>query len=273
MATTVTRSEQRRRTSAGTDQRPAGLATGRSGSTRLSAHRISVGDRAPGTQTRPSRTTRTARPTRVAHPARPRRVGSKHQPVSVRGRRVVEHKYPSKTARLIAIAVFAAAVGIGVVMWVSGLTTAQTFEITDAQKKSTTLSNEIESLERDAEHAKSGANLAKEASKLGMVAPDQSGVLDARGEEVVDVRQPGVGEDRPVTDVNSESRPRGATSNPDKTNNVAGLAPQEAVVAGVGADVAAPPHSSQNNSTTAGNLPYSNSQRSPTAPAPAAPPA
>ena len=185
------------------------------------------------------------------------KLGSRQQ-VSVRGRRVARRKDTNLplTRRIVAAVVFLIA-GIMAVMYLSGLTTQQTFELSEAKQRSLTLSNELESLERDVANAQSAGHIAAEATRLGMVAPAQPGVLEDRGAEVVEVRPSDPQADRPVTDVNGEARPRGATSDPEKTNRVEGLAPNEAVAAG---DVA--PNSTE--------LPYSDRL---TAATPVAPPA
>ncbi|QNP92838.1 MULTISPECIES: hypothetical protein [Corynebacterium] len=266
MAATVT-PEATRRGAAETTGRPLRRSVDRAAYDRPTARSVRTHTTHADTRIDSPRRTGTSRNAEaLRRPTRTRssRLGSRQQ-VSVRGRRVTAVKDNSRLVKLVALPVLAFVLGIGVVMWISGLATAQSFQLSAAQKHSTTLANEIESLERDAEVAKSGATIAKEAAKLGMVAPDQAGVIDAQGAEAATVREPGVGKDKEITDVNSDARPRGATSNPDKTANVEGLAPQEAVVAGVGAHIA----------SNTGGLPYDNrtAPRGPEAanPAPPAP--
>lgn len=159
------------------------------------------------------------------------RLGSKQQ-VSIRGRRIAPIQQDNN--RLLKSVVLPAClflVGVICVMWLSGLTTAQSFQLTEAKQTSRTLANEITSLERDLAVASSSANIAKEAARLGMVAPAQAGVLEAAGAEIHEQRPANPEGNVAVVDVNSESRARGATSNPNETANVAGLAPQQAVIA------------------------------------------
>ncbi|HAF73512.1 MAG TPA: hypothetical protein DCL06_12820, partial [Corynebacterium variabile] len=73
-------------------------------------------------------------------------------------------------------------------MFLSGKTTEQAFVLKDAQARSTTLSNELESLNRDYKEMSSSENLAAEASRMGMVVPGQAGVLDVRGDQVNETR-------------------------------------------------------------------------------------
>lgn len=202
------------------------------------------------------------------------RVGSRQQ-VSVRGRRIIalERGNPQLTRRIaLAVAVFI--IGVVSVMALSAATTKQSFQIAEAQKHSTTLENEIESLNRDVNNAKSSANIAKEASELGMVTPKQSGILEDRNGKIKETRPADAERGKDVVDVNGNAKRRGATSDPEKTNRVEGLHPNNPIVAGDRApDVNA---SAPENAQANGGLPYSGGTAGQTpgqaaAPAPAAP--
>lgn len=197
------------------------------------------------------------------------RVGSRQQ-VSVRGRRIIalERGNPKLTRRIVlAITVFI--LGVVSIMALSAVTTKQSFQISDAQSRSTTLENEIESLNRDVANAKSSANIAKEASEMGMVTPNQSGILEDRGGKIEETRPANAEDGKEVVDVNGEAKRRGATSDPNKTERVEGLHPDHPVLAGDRApdvNVIGPRNNSQGN----GGLPYSGGPAG-QAPAPAAP--
>lgn len=236
---------------------------------------------------RPARSTqRTAEPTRrgsawdanrTSTPGRSTRrfggsrMGSRQQ-VSVRGRRIIalERGNPKLTRRIVlAVAVFI--LGVVSIMGLSAATTKQSFQINDAQSRSTTLENEIESLNRDVANAKSSANIAKEASEMGMVTPKQSGILEDRDGKIEETRPANAEDGKEVVDVNGNAKRRGATSDPDKTDRVEGLHPDHPVVAGDRApdvEVSGPRNNPQGN----GGLPYSGGPAG-QAPAPAPAPA
>lgn len=201
------------------------------------------------------------------------RVGSRQQ-VSVRGRRIIalERGNPQLTRR-IALALTVFILGVVSVMALSAATTKQSFQIADAQSRSTTLDNEIESLNRDVANAKSSANIAKEASEMGMVTPKQSGILEDRDGKVKETRPADAEGGKEVVDVNGNAKRRGATSDPNETSRVEGLHPNNPIVAGDSApdvSASAPGNTSQSN----GGLPYSGNsagQAPAPAPAPAAP--
>ena len=197
------------------------------------------------------------------------RVGSRQQ-VSVRGRRIIalERGNPKLTRRIV-LAVTVFILGVVSIMALSAVTTKQSFQISDAQSRSTTLENEIESLNRDVANAKSSANIAKEASEMGMVTPNQSGILEDRGGKIEETRPANAEDGKEVVDVNGETKRRGATSDPNKTERVEGLHPDHPVLAGDRApdvNVIGPRNNSQGN----GGLPYSGGPAG-QAPAPAAP--
>lgn len=225
---------------------------------------------------RPNRTDSTERIGRIGRSDHSRRFGGSRtgsrQQVSVRGRRIIalERGNPQLTRRIVfAVAVFV--VGVISVMALSGVSTKQSFQIAEAQKRSTTLENQIESLNRDVANAKSSANIAKEASEMGMVSPKQAGILEDQGGKIKERRPAEAEGGKEVVDVNGNAKRRGATSDPEKTNRVEGLHPNNPVVAGDRApDVNA---SAPGNAQNSGGLPYSGGQAGAPAGRPGAAPA
>lgn len=199
------------------------------------------------------------------------RTGSRQQ-VSVRGRRIIalERGNPKLTRRIV-LAVTVFILGVVSVMALSAATTKQSFQIADARSRSITLENEIESLNRDVANAKSSANIAKEASEMGMVTPKQSGILEDRDGKIKETRPANAEDGKEVVDVNGNAKRRGATSDPDKTDRVEGLHPNNPIVAGDRApdvNASGPDNNPQGN----GGLPYSGGPAG-QAPAPAPAPA
>lgn len=199
---------------------------------------------------------RATAPRRTLHraPAYRGRLGSQ-QRVSVRGRRVqpVKRSNP-RVVRLVSFFVLACLIGTASVMLLSGLTTEKTFQVTDAEAKSKTLANEITTLERDVEKAKSAQNLSAKAAEMGMVVPGQAGILESKGDKVNQRREADNAKDRRVVDVTGKQRTREATSAPDETRNVPGLAPSS------------PAGAAATNNMNSGDVPYANQR--PGAPAP-----
>lgn len=151
----------------------------------------------------------------------PPRTGSLQQ-VSVRGRRVsIRESAAPGYLKLVVVLVVLVAVGIGVTMFLSGKTTEQAFVLKDAQARSTTLSNELESLNRDYKELSSSENLAAEASRMGMVVPGQAGVLDVRGDEVNETRPADQADDSAVVDLDATRGgvPRTDRPTTDQANN------------------------------------------------------
>ncbi|WP_291473481.1 hypothetical protein [Corynebacterium sp.] len=133
----------------------------------------------------------------------PPRTGSLQQ-VSVRGRRVSTRESGAPGyLKLVVVLVILVAVGIGATMFLSGKTTEQAFVLKDAQAHSDTLSNELESLNRDYKELSSSENLAAEASRMGMVVPGQAGVLDVQGDQVNETRPADPVDDSAVIDLDA----------------------------------------------------------------------
>lgn len=193
-----------------------------------------------------------------------RRPGSRQQ-LTVRGRRVGVRERKDRSivwTWVILVSLFIA--GIAMAMYLSGLSTEQSYQLSDAEETSTTLDNEIEALNRDVENASSTQNIAAEATKLGMEVPGQSGVLNVDGDQVDEVRPSDNSTGHPMTDINGEVGNQGPTSDPEATGDVEGLAPPQAVpdapeaadagdapAPGDAADAAAPGGAGQS-----GELPY-----------------
>lgn len=159
------------------------------------------------------------------------RLGTKQQ-VSVRGRRIETQQSANPMKRRFLVGIVASFIaGIIGVMWLSGVTTQQSFHIQQAKAQNMTLMNELETLQRDVQMAQSGSHLAAEAARLGMVVPEQPGVLNVAGEQIEEHRGTDPAKTRGVVDINGNVTARSATSDPALTRQVEGLAPAEAVVA------------------------------------------
>ena len=107
-----------------------------------------------------------------------RRLGSR-QVVSVRGCRVAPAKKASSLARVSVVAIIMLISGVALAMWLSGLATQQTFRIQQLSSQESQLSNQLETLHRDLENVSSSAEVARRASDMGMVVPQQPGILEA----------------------------------------------------------------------------------------------
>ena len=204
-----------------------------------------------------------AKPRRNLHraPAYRGRLGSQ-QRVSERGRRLQPIKQEnSRVFRFVSFVVAACIIGTVAVMLLAGMTTEKTFQVTDAEAKSKTLANEITTLERDVEKAKSAQNLSAKAAELGMVAPGQAGILETNGDKVEQRRESDNSKDRRIVDVTGNKRTREATSSPEETRNIPGLAPSSPAGAAAAGNM------------NSGDLPYANQGHGAPAPAPAPAPA
>lgn len=148
------------------------------------------------------------------------RLGS-NQVVSIRGRQTTQ---PRQVNRIIRIGAFASAllmVGVLIAMTLSGLSTQQTFELQDLKTQENHLNNELETLKRDLETSRSSANLGQKAKDLGMVVPNQPGILSVNGEGAVDEVRPALEDFTPMENLNDAAgATHKASSNPDKTKDV-----------------------------------------------------
>jgi uncharacterized protein HemX len=198
---------------------------------------------------------------RQAHRSSLRRPGSL-QVTTVRGRRVAAAEHGNRTLiKAVVLICVVVAAGVALTMYLSGKTTEQSFQLAQAEKTSDTLSNQIETLNRDVKEAGSTQHLAAEASRMGMVAPGQTGVLDADGNRVDQLRAPDAAKDSAVADVNGDVARSGPTSDPRRTDQVPGLvpsAPSDADGRQAGTNPAPPAPAAPAAAPQAGNgqLPY-----------------
>jgi hypothetical protein len=220
--------------------------------------------------TRPGRTDVVPGTERTDTPGRsPRRLGSR-QVVSVRGRRVAPVKKASSLARVSVVAIVMLISGVALAMWLSGLATQQTFRLQQLSSQDAQLSNQLETLHRDLENVSSSAEVARRASDMGMVAPQQPGILEAGQPGEVEELRPAGAETSPIIDVNGAPvRPGQASSDPDRTDE---LADSLATVPDNQAPAPAPPAPPAPNADVPAVAPYSNNGNG-AAPAPAPAPA
>ncbi|AKE41567.1 putative secreted protein [Corynebacterium kutscheri] len=205
---------------------------------------LSIDGAGSPTQTRTVEPTRTRRvPFRQPRRKFQRTPGSQ-QVFSYRGRRVTQEKADPRTVRLVILATLALVGGIFASMWISGITTTQTFELQNLQRQETTLRNQVETLNRDVESVSSSAELARRATELGMVIPDQPGILAT--DELGNTFEQRATSDitRPIVDINGQQvKATSASSDPVKTNEVTDT-------------LNAVPNTSFNSSTGAVTAPY-----------------
>lgn len=168
----------------------------------------------PATAPRPEHTDT---PTRSS-----RRLGSR-QVVSVRGRQVAPTKRKAGTlARVSVVSLVLLISGVAVAMWLSGIATQQTFRIQQLSAQESELSNQLETLHRDLENVSSSAEVARRASEMGMIVPQQPGILGAGTAGQVDELRPAGSGATPIIDVNGAPvRPDPASSDPDETDELA----------------------------------------------------
>lgn len=159
---------------------------------------------------------------RVAPPRRrfQRQAGSQER-FTERGRRIERPRVDAGKIRTMGAVLTMIVVGIAIAIALSGAAAEQTRQLGMLKVQQTTLNNQIETLNRDLEDASSTAEIARRAGELGMVTPDQPGVLtwDAEG-ALVEIRAAS-GTVRPVADVNADSiRANVTSSNPAATVEV-----------------------------------------------------
>ena len=112
-------------------------------------------------------------------------------------------------------------VGVALAMWLSGLSTKQTFAIQQLTVQDSQLDNQIETLNRDAENLSSSADIARRADEMGMAIPKQPGIAEVGGDgKIVDKRE-GTPDTEKLIDVNGEPiRPSQASSDPKDTEGL-----------------------------------------------------
>lgn len=167
----------------------------------------------------------TALPRTVTTPPRRRfqHTPGSRQVVSVRGRRVTTTKKADPKLVKFVVAITGVLFGgVATTIGLSGISTEQTFQLQQLSAEETQLNNELETLHRDVETARSSAEIARRASGMGMVVPDQPGVLAVQDTgEVVEQRPADASKTRPIIDVNGKQiAPSRASSNPDETRDV-----------------------------------------------------
>jgi hypothetical protein len=149
-----------------------------------------------------------------------RKAGSQ-QVFSNRGKRIVRQRVDPSRIRFVLALTLLLGAGVFIAMMLSKISTEQSFEMQELQHNESTLQNQVETLNRDLQNASATAEIARQAKDLGMVIPDQPGIL-AKNEsgDIHEQRAPGT-VTRPIVDVNGQQvRPQVASSDPKATNEV-----------------------------------------------------
>lgn len=143
------------------------------------------------------------------------RLGSR-QVVSVRGRRVATTKQKTLLAKLSGAAALLIVTGVALAMWLSGVSTQQTFHAQQLVSQDRQLSNQLETLNRDLENVRSSAEIARRAGEMGMAVPTQPGILTVENNgDIIEERAADLAVN-PIIDVNGAPvRPGKASSDPD----------------------------------------------------------
>ena len=163
------------------------------------------------------------RPSRTGTPPRRRmqRKAGSQQVFSNRGKRIVRQRVDPSRIRFVLALTLLLGAGVFIAMTLSKISTEQSFEMQELQHNESTLQNQVETLNRDLQNASATAEIARQAKDLGMVIPDQPGIL-AKNEsgDIHEQRAPGT-VTRPIVDVNGQQvRPQVASSDPKATNEV-----------------------------------------------------
>lgn len=149
------------------------------------------------------------------------RLGSR-QVVSIRGRRTGSVRVMQHWVKVAGAIVMTLILAIGAAMYLSGVTTQQSFEMQKLTAQESQLENQLETLHRDLADKSSASELARRAQEMNMVIPNQPTVLgpDENGHLVE--QRAGDPATRPVIDINAESTSQHtASSNPADTRNMA----------------------------------------------------
>lgn len=149
-----------------------------------------------------------------------RKAGSQ-QVFSYRGRRVERPQVDQRLVRLVVSMTLLLVGAVLACMALSGLATSQTFALQQLQNKERVLANQVETLNRDLQNVSSSAALANKARELGMVIPDQAGILATDEHGNIVEQRPATDITRPIVDVNSVAPAPVATSDPEDTQEVA----------------------------------------------------
>lgn len=149
-----------------------------------------------------------------------RKLGSK-QVVSVRGRRVGATKRTSMLAKLSAVALGFLIGGVALAMFLSGVSTQQTFQLQQLVAQESQLDNQLESLNRDLENSRSSAEIARQAAEMGLVVPNQPGILAVAENGETAEQRPADLSTRPIIDMHGQPVPSNpASSNPADTEEL-----------------------------------------------------
>src|SRR5690625_2400656 len=119
----------------------------------------------------PTRTTRREVP-QITPTPRKSRLGSR-QVVTERGRRVAPIKQVTLFSRLSAVAIALLIGGVVLAVWLSGVSTSQTFRIQQLTYQESQLNNQLETLNRDLEQVLSSADVARRGADAKMGIPSQ----------------------------------------------------------------------------------------------------
>lgn len=151
------------------------------------------------------------------------RTGSR-QVVSRRGRRLTNTTEDKSAIRFSVVAIAVFVTGIVLAMILSGLSTTQSIQLTEARQQEQSLRDGIEVLERDVEYQRSTAEIARQAAEFGMVNVEQPMILVTDENGVVHEVRAGSPEHQRIVDINGDAvRPDAPTSDPDETRVVPGM--------------------------------------------------
>ncbi len=167
----------------------------------------------------PTRTTRREVP-QITPTPRKSRLGSR-QVVTERGRRVAPIKQVTLFSRLSAVAIALLLGGVVLAVWLSGVSTSQTFRIQQLTYQESQLNNQLETLNRDLEQVRSSADVARRGADAKMGIPSQPGIVEVGKDGTVEERRPATEGTEAIIDVNGEPVRTGrATSDPHDTEGV-----------------------------------------------------
>lgn len=167
----------------------------------------------------PTRTTRREVP-QITPTPRKSRLGSR-QVVTERGRRVAPIKQVTLFSRLSAVAIALLIGGVVLAVWLSGVSTSQTFRIQQLTYQESQLNNQLETLNRDLEQVRSSADVARRGADAKMGIPSQPGIVEVAEDGSVEERRPATEGTEAIIDVNGEPVRTGrATSDPRDTEGV-----------------------------------------------------
>ena len=151
------------------------------------------------------------------------RTGSR-QIVSLRGRRLTNTTADKSTVRFAVGSIIVVVLGIMLAMGLSGLSTSQTFQLSEARQEEQRLRDGISVLERDVEFQRSTAEIARRAAEAGMVNVEQPAILVVGEDGAVHEVRPGDPAHQRIVDINGAAvRPDAPTSDPAETDRVPGM--------------------------------------------------